>query len=115
MSWQRKTFDKNKHNKKKYKRTTGRRWMSMRHVVLVEEPVCMICGRRSSTEVDHIIPVCKGGTDIRDNLQGVCDECHAEKTAKDLGIKPPPNKVGIDGYPIPKEENDGKLQHGACN
>ena len=98
MSWQRK-----QHDKHKYHRTTGRRWMSMRHVVLVEEPVCKICGRKASVEVDHKHPVTKGGTDDRDNLQGLCDECHKEKTAKDLGIKPPPNKIGLDGYPIPKE------------
>ena len=97
MSWQRK-----QHDKHKGQRTTGRRWMGMRHVVLIEEPVCMICGRKASTQVDHKIPLCKGGTDTRDNLQGVCDECHDIKTANDLGIKPPPNKIGLDGYPIPK-------------
>jgi len=46
---------------------------------------------------------------MRDNLQGVCDDCHDEKTAKDLSIKPPPNKIGLDGYPLPKgDESDGK-------
>ncbi len=104
MSWQRKQFDKNRQQ-----RTTGRRWMDIRHIVLIEEPICMICSRKASTQVDHIIPLCKGGTDERSNLQGLCDECHDEKTAKDLGIKEPPNKIGLDGYPMPKERriNDG--------
>lgn len=105
MGWQRKHFER--HHKQfrtsAQKRTSGRRWMSMRHVVLVEEPVCRVCGRKASAQVDHIVPLCKGGTDVRDNLQGICDECHDIKTSSDLGIKPPQNKIGLDGYPIPKE------------
>ena len=73
--------------------------MRMREVVLIEEPVCMICGVKPSVEVDHILPLCKGGTDLRDNLQGLCAECHDEKTCKDLGMKKPV-KIGLDGYPI---------------
>ena len=75
--------------------------MRMRELVLIEEPVCRKCQRMSSVQVDHIIPLCKGGTDERDNLQAMCEQCHDEKTRKDLGItKPPPNKIGLDGYPI---------------
>jgi len=75
----------------------------MRHVVLVEEPVCMICGRRASMQVDHKIPLSQGGTDIRDNLQGVCDDCHEKKTERDLGIKHQ-SKIGLDGYPLPENK-----------
>ena len=92
MSWHKKQYD--------IGRTRGRKWMKLRHVVLVEEPVCMICGERPSVQVDHIIPVCKGGTDDRDNLQGACGECHEEKTREDLGQKEKPKKIGLDGYPI---------------
>lgn len=91
-------------NNDRNERTRGRRWMRLRHVVLVEQPVCMICGKRSSTEVDHIIPVTKGGTDERSNLQGTCSECHEDKTRNDLGLKNKPVKIGLDGYPI----DDGK-------
>jgi 5-methylcytosine-specific restriction protein A len=75
--------------------------MELRHVVLVEEPVCMICQRKPSVEVDHIIPICKNGTDQRDNMQGVCKACHEDKTCKDLGIRKPVT-IGMDGYPIIK-------------
>ncbi len=75
----------------------------MREVVLIEEPVCKICGRRASRQVDHKIPISQGGTDERPNLQGICDDCHDEKNAKDLGYKAPPRKIGMDGYPISKE------------
>lgn len=97
MSWHRKKFDRDK-------RTSGRRWVGMRHVVLVEEPVCRVCLRRPAVQVDHIIPLCKGGTDSRDNLQGICIECHDTKTRKDLGLKEA-KKIGLDGYPIENKEN----------
>lgn len=89
-------------------RTRGRRWMRLKHVVLVEEPICKICGRAASVQVDHIIPICKGGTDERSNLQGVCEECHEEKTRKDLGLKKKPQRTGLDGYPI--GGNDGIIK-----
>ena len=34
-------------------------------------------------QVDHIIPVARGGTDDSDNLQAVCRSCHASKTASE--------------------------------
>lgn len=34
-------------------------------------------------EVDHIRPVCDGGTDQIENLQCLCSYCHAVKTADD--------------------------------
>lgn len=71
----------------------------MREVVLIEEPVCRICGRAPSVEVDHVVPLCKGGDDTRDNLQGICHACHEDKTCDDLGIKKP-RPIGIDGYPL---------------
>lgn len=74
--------------------------MDLRHVVLVEEPVCAVCERKPSIQVDHIIPVSKGGTDTRSNLQGICLECHEDKTRVDLGLKHKPQAIGLDGYPI---------------
>ena len=62
----------------------------------------MICNRRPSVEVDHIIPVSQGGTDERDNLQGACHDCHEEKTCNDLGIKKK-DMIGLDGYPIKED------------
>jgi len=74
--------DKSKY-RKRHPRSAGDRWMKLRRVILAEEPICMICRRAASAEVDHILPLSKGGTDCRDNLQGVCKECHNEKTKKD--------------------------------
>ena len=43
---------------------------------------CRNCGEDGtfkSLEVDHIIPVSKGGTDDLENLQTLCYECNMEK------------------------------------
>ena len=59
----------------------------LRVVVLARDPVCMLCQRNASTQVDHKKP--HNGdwelfTDL-DNLQGVCEGCHARKTREENG------------------------------
>jgi hypothetical protein len=54
-------------------------------MVLAEEPFCMVCKNNPSEEVDHITPKCDGGGNERENLQGICVECHKKKTIKDSG------------------------------
>lgn len=64
--------------------------------------LCVCCaadGRTTvATEVDHILPLHKGGTDDLENLQALCGECHARKTARDMGRRPRP-RIGPDGWP----------------
>lgn len=45
--------------------------------------LCNVCGceYKENHEIDHIIPLFKGGTDIWNNLQPICYECHKKKTA----------------------------------
>lgn len=61
--------------------------MEIRARVLSLEPRCALClavGRlRAATEVDHIVPLERGGSDNDHNLQGLCHECHVEKTARE--------------------------------
>lgn len=47
---------------------------------------CNICGETlsASCQVDHIIPLYQGGSNDRDNLQGVCSPCHDAKTTQDF-------------------------------
>lgn len=59
---------------------------------LRERPLCVRCLRlgltRVATELDHIVPMFKGGADTRDpfeNRQGLCTPCHRAKTAEDMG------------------------------
>lgn len=71
--------------------------MRIRAQVLAEEPLCRVClakGRTTaSEEVDHIIALEDDGTDDRENLQGICGECHKIKH----GAMP---RIGVDGWPV---------------
>ncbi|MEG3144229.1 HNH endonuclease signature motif containing protein [Sphingomonas sp. RT2P30] len=86
----------------------------MRDLVLAEEPLCRWCVERDtvtkdslSTICDHIVPLTEGGTDDRDNLAGMCEPCHDQKTAEEAaraqGRAAPTVRrcqpVGADGWP----------------
>lgn len=46
---------------------------------------CQYCGRRPpevELEVDHLVPVARGGTDVFENLMTSCRECNSGKSAK---------------------------------
>lgn len=51
---------------------------------------CQICGRsvknnpKIELEVDHIIPISKGGKTIKSNLQTLCRECNRGKSTKEM-------------------------------
>jgi 5-methylcytosine-specific restriction protein A len=72
-------------------RLSGRRWVAIRARVLTENSLCVRCqlaGRiAAALEVDHIQALANGGTNDRENLQGLCKACHADKTTADLGFK----------------------------
>ncbi len=59
----------------------GKRWQKLRLMILAREPLCRMCGR-AATEVDHIMPLSRGGDDLEENLQALCRSCHSRKTAK---------------------------------
>lgn len=61
---------------------------------------CLQAGRVTpAREVDHIVPLVKGGTHAVDNLQALCIPCHRDKTAADEGwsIRV---QIGADGWPM---------------
>lgn len=74
-------------------RARGRAWMQTRRRVLLNGGFeCTACGRvHQSNEVDHRVPLEQGGSNELHNLQVLCHDCHAEKTAneqrKRLGIQ----------------------------
>lgn len=66
----------------------GAEWRKLRTVVLARDNhLCQECQRNGklmpATEVDHVTPKAKGGTDDIANLQGLCSPCHIEKTARE--------------------------------
>lgn len=75
--------------KTRHERGYGRAHDLMRVRVLREEPLCRAClamdpPRYTPTTVaDHIVPKAEGGTDGRENYQGLCDGCSKTKTARE--------------------------------
>jgi len=45
---------------------------------------CAYCGK-PATELDHIVPISRGGRDALDNVQPACRKCNASKNSKLLG------------------------------
>lgn len=43
---------------------------------------CVICAEEGDIEIDHIVPVAKGGTADKPNLQPLCFQCHKRKGKK---------------------------------
>jgi 5-methylcytosine-specific restriction protein A len=66
------------------KRGYGANWRKIRAAHLKKHPLCVVCGE-PATNVDHIIPLAKGGTNASSNLQSMCHSCHSRKTAKHDG------------------------------
>lgn len=80
---------------RKYKRTN---WKRLRLMHLRTQPMCAICGEIGN-EVDHVIPVSRGGTDARENLQTLCKRCHSRKTAAENGINKAALVTVVEGAP----------------
>jgi 5-methylcytosine-specific restriction protein A len=82
-------------------RTRGRKWLAIRARQLRLHPLCGHCMEKGfvseAVEVDHIVPLFKGGTDAWANLQSLCAQCHADKTREDLGQR----VIGCDASGIP--------------
>ncbi|MGU1549831.1 HNH endonuclease signature motif containing protein [Pseudomonas aeruginosa] len=91
------------------RRVTGRKLQDRRLRVWSRSPCCAVCGKLcefpDGFELDHKVPLFKGGEDIEDNCQVLCsgpDGCHAKKTNTDLGRRSK-LRVGIDGWPVADE------------
>lgn len=88
-------------------RQRGRGWMDRRERLLSAKPWCAMCIRKAgihasdledvmrkceeqgiafpfAAEVDHVVPLHKGGPDTDENTQNLCVPCHLEKTKTDV-------------------------------
>lgn len=69
------------------KRVTGRKLQQLREELFRRSPLCAECERRGlvalATQRDHIKPLAEGGADIEDNVQGLCEPCHEEKSLQE--------------------------------
>ena len=60
----------------------GVEWRRLRLTILAQRPVCEHCDCQASEDIDHIVPLERGGTNEPNNLQALCHSCHSRKTAK---------------------------------
>jgi len=88
----------------RHARGYGAKWDKLRARILTRDGhLCQTCLDKGvitpATEVDHVTPKAKGGTDEDGNLQAICSPCHKNKTTRETGGRPK-RQVGLDGYPI---------------
>jgi 5-methylcytosine-specific restriction enzyme A len=85
----------------KFPRLRGRARQERNARILEHEPLCRTCkdeGRfTAATELDHVIPLFKGGLDHESNLQPLCTDCHGKKSAAERGHRfKPKTPLGLD-------------------
>lgn len=64
----------------------GYAWRKRREEFIKKNPICRRCTRPTS-DVDHIVPRARGGSDDDSNLQGLCGYHHKQKTARERGMR----------------------------
>ena len=89
---------------RKVLRIRGPRLQAIRARHFRHQPLCVVCDTkgvvRLATELDHVVPLHKGGLDEDSNRQGLCADCHEDKTRVDLNQKMKLT-YGPDGFPLP--------------
>ena len=51
-------------------------YLKNRGHILREQPICTVCNKAPSTQVDHITPIDAGGGHDPSNLRGICAKCN---------------------------------------
>lgn len=98
------------HKTSRHARGYGSQWVRTRDAILTRDGyLCQPCQRNGrptpATQVDHIVPKAKGGTDDPDNLEAICRSCHDAKTAQEAAEAQgrtwrPKRTIGADGWPV---------------
>lgn len=81
------------------KRGYNSAWNTARKGYLIQNPICVMCGR-PATEVDHIIPH-KGDYKLFwdvTNWQSLCHECHSQKTYSEVQAARKQKRIHKNGY-----------------
>jgi 5-methylcytosine-specific restriction protein A len=73
------------------------RWLKVRLVVLQRDPVCTVCHRVPSTEVDHVLDRAdRPDLELDEsNLKGKCKPCHSRKTNQTQRARSPGGPVTV--------------------
>ena len=51
----------------------------MRKELINEDSICVFCKSKYNLSIDHIKPISKGGRNILDNIQILCNPCNNKK------------------------------------
>lgn len=49
---------------------------------------CLACESDDPVTIDHVIPISKGGSNTRDNVQPLCGSCNSSKSDKTVDYRP---------------------------
>ena len=78
--------------------------MRIRDEVLDANPLGVLCLEQGLTvaarEVDHILPLHRGGTDARENLRGLCIPCHTALNRQQMAARLGRMGHDADGVPL---------------
>ena len=73
----------------KYRGPTSNGWRKISRQVIAEEGACRVCGHTGSPDnpltCDHIVPLARGGTNDRSNLQCLCRRHNSSKGGRERG------------------------------
>jgi len=76
-------YERDPVSKKRY----GYQWQKVRARFLAAHPLCAECMARGratpASEVHHILPLSRGGTNDEANLAALCKPCHSAISARD--------------------------------
>lgn len=76
-----------KNSTERHRHEHTRRWQRLRLFYLRANPLCIDCKKQDkivpASEVHHIVPIARGGTDDESNLEALCKSCHSKKTAEE--------------------------------
>jgi len=85
-------FDRNRQDDPIRKLYKCARWKAVRRIVMQRDLLCVSCGHKAITDVDHILPARLvidnfGITEFYNpnRLQGLCHSCHSAKTSLECG------------------------------
>lgn len=60
-------------------------------------PLCLCCGSGENIQVDHIVPISKGGWHHPTNVQPLCRTCNEKKQARTADYRSDEQKAAIEG------------------
>jgi len=75
-------------------------WQRTRRRILREHrAICYLCGKPGADQVDHVVPVSRGGTDEDANLRPVHRRCHERKTGREARAAQPNRRRAPEPHP----------------